>query len=267
MQVSYYPSKVMRISQNYKSGNHKAHNQDSKIYDYPIDETYDNSKQTGWFIAPFDCQIVKKYQATTRNIWLTSNDEVITPKGNYYVTIQVCHIDKDIYNKLKVGQTFKQDEKIVRESIDKNSTGYHNHITAGYGLIKGTGWKENSKGKWVLQTTKGSQKPEDVFFIKTDIKILNNGNITWQQYKDNEKNFFPKKGWWGYGDRDENVNKISEFMRLAFPAYSPKEVLGNYYGKYLTSSIKEFQKRTGLEPDGNVGKKTLAKLKEYGFKC
>ena len=30
--------------------------------------------------------------------------------------------------------------------------------------------------------------------------------------------------------------------------------------------LKEFQKRTGLEADGNVGPITLKKLKEYGFK-
>ncbi len=78
--------------------------------------------------------------------------------------------------------------------------------------------------------------------------------------------FFPSKGWFGLGDRHENVGKIASFMRKTFPAYTKKEALGNYYGKYIQASIKEFQKRTGLETDGNVGSKTLAKLKQYGFK-
>jgi len=55
-------------------------------------------------------------------------------------------------------------------------------------------------------------------------------------------------------------------MYKEFPAYTNKRALGNYYGKYIQSSIKEFQKRTGLEQDGCVGPITLAKLKEYGFK-
>jgi murein L,D-transpeptidase YcbB/YkuD len=54
-------------------------------------------------------------------------------------------------------------------------------------------------------------------------------------------------------------------MYRNFPAYTSKLALGNYYGKYLTKSIKEFQKRTGLVSDGCIGPITLAKLKIYGF--
>ena len=54
-------------------------------------------------------------------------------------------------------------------------------------------------------------------------------------------------------------------MRQMFPAYTSAKALGNYYGKYITASIKEFQKRTGLYPDGCVGPKTYDKLKYYGF--
>jgi hypothetical protein len=78
--------------------------------------------------------------------------------------------------------------------------------------------------------------------------------------------FFPKKGYWTYGDTHENVGKIAEFMYKTFPAYTNKKALGNYYGKNIQTSIKEFQKRTGLERDGSVGPKTLAKLEKYGFK-
>ena len=54
-------------------------------------------------------------------------------------------------------------------------------------------------------------------------------------------------------------------MRKTFAAYTSKIALGSYYGKYIKASITEFQKRTGLVADGNVGPITLAKLKEYGF--
>ena len=78
--------------------------------------------------------------------------------------------------------------------------------------------------------------------------------------------FFPKKGYFSYGDTHENVGKIAEFMYKTFPAYTSKKALGNYYGKNIQTAIKEFQKRTGLERDGSVGKITLAELKKYGFK-
>lgn len=80
------------------------------------------------------------------------------------------------------------------------------------------------------------------------------------------KTFLPSKGFWGLGDKDPRVDYLSDFMFRTFPAYTSRKALGAYFGKYLRASIVEFQKRTGLYPDGCVGKITYAKLKEYGFK-
>lgn len=88
--------------------------------------------------------------------------------------------------------------------------------------------------------------------------------ITYEEVEENDS-FLPGKGYWGYGDKHENVGKISAFMYRTFPAYTPKAALGNYYGPKVKASIKEFQKRTGLEQDGCVGPKTLAKLRSFGF--
>lgn len=79
--------------------------------------------------------------------------------------------------------------------------------------------------------------------------------------------FFPKKGYFGLGDTHANVGKIASFMYKTFPAYTKKAALGNYYGKNIQASIKEFQKRTKLEADGCVGPITLKELKKYGFKA
>ena len=54
-------------------------------------------------------------------------------------------------------------------------------------------------------------------------------------------------------------------MRNKFPAYTKPAALGNYFGPNLQSSIREFQRRTGLQADGNVGPITFAKLRSYGF--
>lgn len=77
--------------------------------------------------------------------------------------------------------------------------------------------------------------------------------------------FFPAKGYFSLGDTHANIGKIAVFMRRVFPAYTNKKALGNYYGQYIQASIKEFQRRTGLEADGCVGPITLAELKKYGF--
>ena len=78
--------------------------------------------------------------------------------------------------------------------------------------------------------------------------------------------FLPDRGYFKLGDKHKNVGKIATFMRKMFPSYTPEKALGNTYGPYLQGAVKEFQKRTGLEPDGFFGPLTLAMLEEYGFK-
>lgn len=83
--------------------------------------------------------------------------------------------------------------------------------------------------------------------------------------KGTTKSFLPAKGWWGRYDKDDRISVLARFMRSTFPAYTSAKALGPVYGDYLWKSIKEFQKRTGLAPDGNTGPLTYAKLKEFGF--
>lgn len=78
--------------------------------------------------------------------------------------------------------------------------------------------------------------------------------------------FLPARGYFMKGDKHPNVAKIADFMYKTFPAYTNKKALGDYYGNYIIASIKEFQKRTGLTPDGCTGPITLSKLQQYGFK-
>ncbi len=80
------------------------------------------------------------------------------------------------------------------------------------------------------------------------------------------KSFLPAKGYWAKYDKDDRVAALASFMRKTFPAYTSAKALGPVYGDYLWKAIKEFQKRTGLYPDGCTGKITYAKLKQYGFK-
>lgn len=79
------------------------------------------------------------------------------------------------------------------------------------------------------------------------------------------KSFLPAKGYWARYDKDDRVAELADFMFKTFPKYTNKKALGPLYGDYLWKSIKEFQRRTGLYPDGCTGPRTLAKLHDYGF--
>ena len=191
MQYSKYFANKMRISQGYNEGNHKRHTTCAQK-DYPIDETYGAAGSGGYFIAPFDCKIVRKYDAVSNYIWLTSTDKVKTPSGDKIVSILIAHISASEFNALKVGDTFKQGEKVVSEAVDANSTGHHNHVCAGFGELSGTGWAKQIVGGnefWVLTTKEGTQKPEDVFYIdKSVTEIIDNAGINFKEIPAEEIN-------------------------------------------------------------------------------
>lgn len=90
--------------------------------------------------------------------------------------------------------------------------------------------------------------------------------VEWTADPKPAQGFLPAKGWWGMGDNDARIGELAKFMRAKFPAYTSQKALGNYYGVNIKRSIAEFQRRTGLAPDGNCGQLTYNKLKQYGFK-
>lgn len=77
--------------------------------------------------------------------------------------------------------------------------------------------------------------------------------------------FLPTKGYWCKYDKDQRVANLASWMRKMFPSYTPRAALGPVYGDNLSRSIAEFQRRTGLVPDGMTGPITYAKLRSYGF--
>ena len=83
------------------------------------------------------------------------------------------------------------------------------------------------------------------------------GKLKFIDYK-TTPSFLPPRGYFTKGDTGENVKKID--------AWFCTKVQGDYYGDYTTAVVKEFQRQNGLEQDGCIGKITLAKMKEQGFK-
>lgn len=90
-------------------------------------------------------------------------------------------------------------------------------------------------------------------------------------YYTNKKITLPTRGYFTKGDNGEEISIISTFLAGNFMGYEYKtkikidDMLGDYYGNNLITWIKQFQKNNGLEVDGNIGPKTLDKLKEYGL--
>lgn len=81
--------------------------------------------------------------------------------------------------------------------------------------------------------------------------------------------FLPAKGYWTKGDVDARVGELDDFLYRTFPSYFPQDLSklrGNLYGTTTTKWIREFQRRTGLEQDGNTGPITYKELQKYGFK-
>ena len=97
------------------------------------------------------------------------------------------------------------------------------------------------------------------------------GDYRWYIIKSAPSGFLPSRGYWKYGDKDARAGQMASFRRDKFPAYTPASALGNDFGPNLLRAVKEFQRRAKDDGkyndviDGNVGKKTYAALKQYGF--
>jgi len=85
--------------------------------------------------------------------------------------------------------------------------------------------------------------------------------------------FLPAKGYWKRGDIDPRIGKLDDFYANTFYGYfAPNKTIarillkGNLFGYNTQRWTREFQKRTGLYPDGMVGPATYSKLKGFGFK-
>lgn len=163
-----YPCKVMRITQSYTGTISHLPHTTGNPKDYPIDE---GCKDTGrdYIYCPCDKMTVKRIYGVgtggTNTIWLESTEEVYFADGTKgYFTMLITHPNDDDLKKIKVGQIFKRKEPVCREGKD-GATAYHLHISAGKGRFSGNGWTKNSKNKYVLTTTSGTEKPEKLFYI------------------------------------------------------------------------------------------------------
>lgn len=117
------------------------------------------------------------------------------------------------------------------------------------------------------------------------VRMADRGNPTANHYDHIHAWFFPgtyrpptsaapSSGVLKIGSKGTAVLRLQQFLVKNFPAYRnsvgymPRVMLAvdGDYGKQTAAWVREFQRRTGLSQDGIVGTKTLAKMKQYGYK-
>ena len=184
-----YPTKVMRITQTYLgSTSHYPHTTGTPK-DYPIDEACTDAGRE-WLYCPCnEMELIRIYgvgNGGTNTIWLQSTSKVdFADSTSGYFTLQVTHPDDSDLERLSVGQKFVRGEKICREGTD-GATGNHLHLSGGKGTVPGNGWILNSNGKWVLSTTDGPEKPENLFFLdKAFTKVSDSKGLVFRPLPEN----------------------------------------------------------------------------------
>lgn len=252
-----YPCKIMRITQNYNGKtSHYPHTVGSPK-DYPIDEA---CKDTGrdWLYCPCDKMVVKRnYTAGTNTLWLESIGKVYFADGTSdYFTMLITHPNNDDMKKCPEGKIFSRGDKICHEGMD-GATANHLHISGGKGLFSGNGWTKNSNGKYVLTTTKGSFKPERLFYIDTEFTdVISKGGINFKTLPKTQVTNTTSKS--GYSTGSYRVvideNKVLRVRKGAGTGYAYKK-----FNKLTTSAQSKILKVTGgVKKDGYVNGLTFS---------
>lgn len=185
-----YPCKAMRITQSYTGTTSHLPYSTGSPKDYPWDEGCSGTGRD-YFYCPCDEMKIKRIYGVgtsgTNALWLESTSKVYFADGTSgYFTLLIIHPNDDDLRKLKVGQIFERKDRICREGNDGTAS-YHFHFSAGKGKVKDNGWKLNSKGKYVLTTSAGTERPQDLFFIDKDFtKVVSDKDLkfkTLPEYK------------------------------------------------------------------------------------
>jgi hypothetical protein len=171
-----YPTKVMRITQGYYGTvSHLSHTQGTPK-DYPIDEAGDYDDRSGIYCPCDEMEVVKIYKSGatdyTNCVWYRSTSPVVTPTFTDYVVLMVVHMNDDTIDSLKVGQTFRRQERIGLEGKD-GADEYHYHISIARGQT--VGWTLSSTNCQVQ--TGDTKKPEECFFIDYSFSKMVNSQM------------------------------------------------------------------------------------------
>lgn len=184
MNYAIYPMKNMRITQTYNgSTSHKPHT-NGNYKDYPIDEGGKDTSREGVY-CPCDEIVIKRLYGEgnkgTNTIFFESTTECDFADGTKgFLCGLITHANDSDLKNLSEGKIIKRKELICNEGTD-GGVGMHTHLSFGKGKLLGSGWQENSNGKWVLYASGGTFKPEKLLFIDTSFtKIINKNGLAFK---------------------------------------------------------------------------------------
>lgn len=182
-----YPLKNMNITQAYSGTYSHSPHTTGNPKDYPWDEAGGSPGREYLYCPCDEMKIVRLYTQGTNTIWLESTQKVKLANGiEDYVSCMIIHPNDDDMSSLSVGQVFKRGDAICREGTDGQATGNHLHLSFGIGKISGTGWTQNTKGKWVLTTTGGTYPPEALIYIDDSFtKVIQNKGLLFKKLPEN----------------------------------------------------------------------------------
>lgn len=175
MAKMFFPMKTMRVTQGYgvAYGGVKA-NTYSHAGGYALDLGGADGG-ADWLYAPCD-MVVRRTYGSYNAVWFESLESI---DGVGSTVVMLClhmnNADKEALG-IKMGKVFKAGEKCYREGMAGKVTGTHVHLELGKGPMKGTGWKENAQGVWVINEP---LVPSEVFLLKAGTKVLNDGGYKW----------------------------------------------------------------------------------------
>lgn len=171
----FFPMQTLRVTQGYgvAYGGVKA-NTYSHAGGYALD-LGGSDGGADWLYAPCD-MVVRRVYGSYNAVWFESLEEVEGVGGTVILLcLHMNNADREALG-IRVGKVFKAGEKCYREGMSGNVTGTHVHLEIGKGPMKGTGWKQNAQGVWVINDP---LVPSEVFRLKEDVRVLNDGGYRW----------------------------------------------------------------------------------------
>lgn len=167
MQKALFPMKYLTVTQKYGVDTHKG--------SFALDLAGKDSGISPAY-APFDCT-VKKIWENGHSVWFQSDAKVQFADGRVdYATVMMTH--DDFVSDLRVGQRFKQGNKIYDEGTAGYATGNHIHMEAGLGKFTGTGWFLNTYNIWTINNPYPLHR---LFWLKKDTIIKASGGYAWKR--------------------------------------------------------------------------------------
>ena len=171
----YFPMKTLRVTQGYGLAHDGV---PASTYSHAGGYALDLGGADGgadWLYAPCD-MVVRRVYGSYNAVWFESLDEIDGVGGTVIMLcLHMNNADREALG-IKVGKVFKQGEKCYREGMSGNVTGTHVHIEVGKGPMRGTGWTQNKQGVWVINDP---LIPSEVFTLREDVKIKNDGGYVW----------------------------------------------------------------------------------------